>query len=250
MQNYSQIYADTLAEFVSPLVPADRGDEGKGQVNARAVYKIHTTMNANVGHIAKSGGQTQYHGLSVDAALDKSDGTGADYLTDVDLGNGQREIRIAYTPYAPPPPGTPMPPSNWVQPTAEQLAYGGPLVLKADSGNGGGGGDVQPPANNTEVLNAIEALRDEMQAGFLSLSDQITSATASIITNDNANTEKIQTQIHDVIEDAEAWLAKFGKLALLLRRLGGGSKSARGADDVDAAITDLEAALAARHKEG
>ena len=30
MQNYSQVFADTLAEFVSPIVPADQGDNGEG----------------------------------------------------------------------------------------------------------------------------------------------------------------------------------------------------------------------------
>ena len=211
MQNYTQVYADTLAEFESPLVPAAQGDEGKGQLNARAVYKIHQS-NPNVGHIGKSGGQTQYHGLSVDACLDKSDGTGADYLTDVDAGNGMREIRLAYTPYAPPPPGTPLPPDNWVQPTEEQLTYGGPLVLKADAPQPGPEPEPepQPPVDN-EQLNRIEAKIDALQMQMIDLHQQS-------MATDNANTEKIQQQIHQVVEDAEESLKKIAPVLIGMLR--------------------------------
>ena len=130
MYNYSQVFADTLAEFESPYVPGDQGDAGKGQVTARAGYKIFSSMNGNVGYISKQPGQTQYHEIAVDALLDKSDGTGADYLTDELQPDGRRLIKLAYTPYAPPPPGTPLPPANWQMPTEEYLHFGGPLVLK------------------------------------------------------------------------------------------------------------------------
>lgn len=128
MANYSQIFQDTINEFVSPYVPGDRGDEGKGQVTARAVYKIFLT-NPNMGYIGKTGGQTQYHGIAVDACQDKSDGYGADYLTDELQPDGSRLIRVAYTAY--PTPSSP-PNHNWVMPTQAMLAYGGPLVLKSD----------------------------------------------------------------------------------------------------------------------
>jgi len=233
MQNYSQKYAEALAEFVSPLVPADRGDEGKGQVNARAVYKINQ-INPNVGHIAKSAGQTQYHELSVDACLDRSDGTGADYLTDVDLGNGQREIRVAYTPYAPPPPGTPLPPANWVQPTAEQLTYGGPLTLKADSG--GGIPDptpTPPPADNAAVLARIDQLEvatmarfDTVDASLVALQNQQATDTTAIL----AAVQHFEDRFNQIIEDVEDTLVDLALLLLLNRRPERGAAAASSAD--------------------
>jgi len=66
MQNYSQVFAETLAEFESPYVPGDQGDAGKGQVTARAGWKIYSTLNPNVGYIKKNPGQTQYHEIAVD----------------------------------------------------------------------------------------------------------------------------------------------------------------------------------------
>ena len=130
MQNYSDVFAQTLAEFESNYVPGDQGDAGKGQVTARAGYRINKTMNSNTGYIAKNPGQTQFHGISVDALLDRSDGSGADFLTDELQPDGRRLIKLAYSVYPTPPPGTPMPPSNWVQPTDTHLTYPGPMKLK------------------------------------------------------------------------------------------------------------------------
>lgn len=127
MVNYSQVYQDTINEFVSPFVPGDQGDAGKGQVNARAGYKICVGMNPNIGYIAKVPGQTQYHGIAVDAIQDSSTGYGADFLTDELQSDGTRLIKVAYTPY--PAPATP-PNYNWIQPTPDYLSLGGPLTLK------------------------------------------------------------------------------------------------------------------------
>jgi len=129
MDNYSQVFAETLALYESCYVPGDQGDNGKGQVLVRAGYTINQTINPRVGYVAKTGGQTQFHGVGVDALHDCVDGTGADYLTDELQPDGRRLIKLAYTPYPPPPAGSP-PPTNWVQPTAAYLEYPGPLVLK------------------------------------------------------------------------------------------------------------------------
>lgn len=130
MDNFSQVFADTLAEYESPYVPGDQGDAGKGQVTVRAGFKINTTLDPDVGYIAKTGGQTQFHGVSVDALQDKSDGTGADYLTDELQPDGRRLIKLAYTHY----PTAAVPPTkNWVLPTAPYLDYPGPLVLKGET---------------------------------------------------------------------------------------------------------------------
>lgn len=226
MQNYSQAFADTLAEFVSPIVPFDQGDAGKGQVTVRALYKINTTMNANVGCISKSAGQTQFNGVAVDAGLDKSDGTGADYLTDVDLGNGTREIRLAYTPYAPPPAGSPLPPANWVQPTAAMLDYPGPLTLKSDSG-GGTPDPNPPPTDDSAVLDAIAGLASTLSA----MQAQQSNDTAYVIATDNENTAKVQQQIHDLVEDAEETLMQIAVL-LLVRRPDDAAAATAALDDV------------------
>ena len=236
MQNYSQVFADTLAEVESPIVPGDQGDNGKGQVTARAVYKINTTMNANVGHIGKNPGQTQYPtpsvagltGIAVDACTDKSDGTGADYLTDVDLGNGTREIRLAYTPYAPPPAGSD-PTAGWVQPSTTYRDLPGPLKLKT---SGGGTptppNPTPPPADNTEVLNAIAGLASTLTT----MQAQQANDTAAIIARDDANTEKSMQQIRDLVEDVEESLLDLAKLWLLLRPPSSGTKAqAEAAED-------------------
>ena len=68
----------------------------------RAGYTIHTTLDANVGYIAKTPGQTQFYGVAVDALQDKGDGFGADYLTDELQPDGRRLIKLAYTAYPTP----------------------------------------------------------------------------------------------------------------------------------------------------
>jgi hypothetical protein len=212
MQNYSQIFAETLAEFESPLVPADQGDNGKGQVTCRAGYRINTTMNGNVGFIGKNPGQTQFAGVAVDALMDKSDATGADYLTDVDAGGGMREIRLAYTAYAPPPPGTPLPPSNWVQPTMDHVNTPGPLTLKADAPVPGPEPEPEPqPPVDQEQLNRIEAKIDALQEAMVN-------GFQEVIATDNMNTQRIQEQIHQVVEDAEESLKKIAPILIGMLR--------------------------------
>src|SRR4030095_4887173 len=126
MANYSHVFPETIDEFVSPVVPGDQADARKGQVTARAGYKIHLT-NPNVGYIGKNPGQTQYHGIAVDALTDRSDGTGADYLTDILQPDGPRLIAVAYTPY----PHQNVPPeAGWVEPTEVYLTYPGPLTMQ------------------------------------------------------------------------------------------------------------------------
>jgi hypothetical protein len=207
MDNYSQIFADTLALYESPYVPGDQGDAGKGQVLVRAGYTIHTTINANVGYISKSPGQTQYCGVAVDALIDRLDGSGADFLTDELQPDGRRLIKNVFTAYATPPPGTPI--TNWVQPTADYLNQPGPLVLKS----GGAPPDPAPPPDDAYAVR-FDAV-DEAIAG---LAVQLEAATAEILARDDANTEKIQQQIHQLVEDAEATLIVIAKVLLLFWR--------------------------------
>lgn len=207
MQNWSQVFQDTLNEFESTIVPADQGDAGKGQVCVRAGYTIHTVWDPNVGYISKSAGQTQFNGVAVDALLDKSDGTGADYLTDVDLGNGTREIRLAYTPYAPPPAGTVLPPTNWVAPTAAYLDLPGPLTLRSDPPEPG----PEPPPNGTEeILLRLDVIEQQLvDAAAAQAAD-----TAAII----SAVEDFRGYVVDVVEDVESFVNKLGRGILFIRR--------------------------------
>lgn len=210
MQNYSSYFATALGEFVSPLCPAGTEDAAKGQVTMRAGYAINTGASANVGFIAKSAGQTQFAGVGVDALLDRGDGTGADFLTDVDAGNGMREVRLAFTAYAPPPPGTVLPPSNWVQPTTAHLAEPGPLVLKSGTPVPEPEPEPVPPVDSAQ-MDRIEAKLDALQL-------QLIDGFQEVIATDNANTEKVQTQLHDIVEDAEESLMKIAPILLGLLR--------------------------------
>lgn len=208
MQNYSQYFADALADFESPLCPDGTADAAKGQVTMRAGYTLHATVDSDVGFIAKGAGQTQFAGVGVDALLDKGDGTGADFLTDVDAGNGMREVRLAYTPYAPPPAGSPLPPANWVQPTTWHLEQPGPLVLK--------GGNTPPPDPGPTPPESDQL--DRIEASVNSLSMQMIDMQQQVLAQMAADTEKIQTQLHDIVEDAEETLRKIAPVLLKLLR--------------------------------
>ncbi len=205
MTNYSQVFADTLALYESPYVPGDQGDAGKGQVCVRAGYTIHTTLDASVGYIAKNPGQTQFYGVAVDALQDKSDGFGADYLTDELQPDGRRLIKLAYTPYA----IAAVPPTaGWVAPTAAMLEHPGPLVLKSTAPPVPGPEPTPPtPSKDDEILSRL----DDIQA-------QQAADTTTMLARDDANTEKIQTQIHDLVEDIEASLKKAGIVLVIRKR--------------------------------
>lgn len=129
MQNYSSIFQEVLAEFESNYVPGDQGDAGKGQVTVRAGLRIFQNQDSDIGYIAKTSGQTNFHGVSVDALQDKSDGTGADFLTDELQSDGRRLIKLAYSVYPAPPPGID-PKKGWVQPEERYLSYPGPMKLR------------------------------------------------------------------------------------------------------------------------
>jgi len=211
MQNYSQVFADTLALYESLYVPGDQGDAAKGQVTVRAGYRIYSTMNPRVGYIAKSGGQTQFHGVAVDALLDSVDGSGADYLTDELQPDGRRLIKLAYSVYPTPPPGTPI--TNWVQPTAAYLEYPGPLVLKGDVPEPG---PEPPPVSTDQILSALEDIQATLAMHTEALGrieNQQAADTAAIITA----IDDFRGYVVDVIEDVEQFLNKLG-LGLFLRR--------------------------------
>jgi len=202
--NYSQVFADTLALYESNYVPGDQGDAGKGQVCVRAGYTIATTLDANVGYIAKNPGQTQFYGVAVDALQDKSDGFGADYLTDELQPDGRRLIKLAYTPY--PTPAVP-PTTGWVAPTAAMLEHPGPLTLKATTP----APTPEPPApsKDDEILSRL----DDIQA-------QQAADTTTILQRGDANTATIRADVAgvlDYIKHLEHSLEESAKKAALLK---------------------------------
>jgi len=204
MTNYSQVFADTLALYESNYVPGDQGDAGKGQVCVRAGYTIHTTLDASVGYIAKNPGQTQFYGVAVDALQDKSDGFGADYLTDELQPDGRRLIKLAYTPY--PTPAVP-PTTGWVAPTAAMLEHPGPLKLKATTPPP----EPTPPApsKDDEILSRL----DDIQA-------QQAADTTTILQRGDANTATIRAEVAgvlDYIKHLEHSLEESAKKAALLK---------------------------------
>jgi hypothetical protein len=214
MQNYSSVFADTLALYESLYVPGDQGDAAKGQVTVRAGLTINQTIDPRVGYIAKSGGQTQFHGVAVDALLDSVDGSGADYLTDELQPDGRRLIKLAYSVYATPPPGTPI--TNWVQPTAAYLEYPGPLVLK-----GAAPGPEPEPVPETDVLAELA----DIKATLALMQEQQASDTDALLLKSDENTTAILNAIADfrgyvvdVIEDVEEFVNKLGKGILFIRR--------------------------------
>jgi hypothetical protein len=209
MQNYSSVFADTLALYESLYVPGDQGDAAKGQVTVRAGLTINQTLDPRVGYIAKNPGQTQFYGVAVDALLDSVDGSGADFLTDELQPDGRRLIKLAYSVYATPPPGTPI--TNWVQPTAAYLDYPGPLVLR---------GDVPEPGPEPEPVPDTDVLQElaDIKATLALMQEQQASDTDALLLKSDENTQAIQTQIHDLVEDVETSLKKLGIVLWLRRR--------------------------------
>lgn len=215
MQNWSQVFADTLALYESCYVPGDQGDAGKGQVCVRAGLTIYQMFDLNVGYIRKNPGQTQFNGVSVDALLDKSDGTWADYLTDELQPDGTRLIKLAYSPHNEPvPPGTPLPPLDWVQPIAAYLEYPGPLVLIDDEP------DPDPAPGPDPDIDTVLARLDVLEQQMIDLASQQTVDTSAImdaVAEVGAKVDRNEARFNDVVSDVEDGLRKLGIL-LYLRR--------------------------------
>jgi|GEM_PF-6502356 len=187
MQDYRRIFTETLADFESPIVPKDQADAGKGQLLVRAGFKIYTAGDTNVGYIKKNPGQTQYLGVSVDSLKDKRDGSWDDYITDVAVEGdpNSREIRVTRT--AHPAEGTP-PYADWVEPTVMYTQQSGPMKLK------------DRPSPNPEPSDAIVIKKlDEIQLALSAMDQKLN----QLALQADQNTEKIQTQIHDLVEDVE-----------------------------------------------
>jgi len=194
MQNFSAVYEQTLNEFQSLIVPNDQADAAKGQVNTRAGLKINA-MDRSIGFIRKNPGQTQHAGVGVDTLMSNADGSWDDYLTDVAVNATSRRIKVAYTPH--PAAGSP-PYPDWVQPTAAHVAAPGPLVLKSDVGPGPGPEPTPEPPSSDQYDEIIRKLDAQMEL-ILGMDAKMN----ALAVQANTNTQAIQKQIHDLVEDVE-----------------------------------------------
>jgi hypothetical protein len=165
--------------------------------------------------------------------MDSQDGSWDDYLTDVPAANGMREVRLAYTPHGPA--GSP-PYPDWVQPTIGHIRVPGPLQLRTDVGPGPGPDptpEPTPPPNNDEILQKLDA---QMQV-LLGVDAKVN----ALAIQANENTEKIQQQLHQIVEDAEATLEKFVPMLIALLKA---------ADDDGSGFNPIDQWLASRKKGG
>ena len=156
MQNWSHVVADTLNEFESLYVPGDQGDAGKGQVLVRAGYRIYSRNRCERGLHRQVAGPDAILRRRRRCAQDKSDGTWADYLTDILQPDGRRLIALAYTPHNDAIAAGTNPADGWVQPTAAMLEHPGPLVLKSAAPVPGP--EPTPPADDAVLAELAEIL--------------------------------------------------------------------------------------------
>ena len=245
MQNYSAIVASTLAtQFTNPVVSAADEEAGKAQLTRAAVYEIAKT-DPNVGLRAKTTGN-QVAGLSVDTIVDRTTGQVVDIATSRPEAAGQVRILPGWYDYGPNPSEIP----SYVQPTAALAAFPGPMPRTGVDPGPGPGPDPGPCPDDDVVIRMLDDITQmltDQGAALADLRGQQAADTARIIERDDANTEKIQQQIHQVVEDAEHTLQELLPLLLLLLRPEDPALKAKGkkGDAADAA-SQLHAWLAQR----
>jgi hypothetical protein len=200
MDNYAGIVAQVLAsQFSDPVVSTAEEEDGKAQLTRAAAYEIAKT-DPNVGLRRKTSGN-QVAGLSVDTIVDRTSGQVVDIATSRPEGPGTVRILPGWYDYGNNPAEIP----SYVQPTAALAALPGPMPptgFEPDPGPGPGPG----PSDDVVVRMLDEIIATQaVHTELLERARQQQAAdTARLIENDNANTEKIQQQIHQVVEDAEA----------------------------------------------
>jgi len=212
MENYGAVVQAVLAtEFESPVVTAAEEETGKAQLTRAAALAINR-LDANVGLLRKDSGN-QVYGLAVDVLVDRATGDWADIATAQGVGNVLVTIAAHWLGRT----GAPPAQGYWIQPTEALALAPGPMIRTSPTPGpdpGPGPGPEPPPSNDIviEKLDAILAQLDDLR-------NQAAANTARIIENDDANTQKVQEQLHQIVEDAEAsgkkllalWLA--GKLS-------------------------------------
>lgn len=216
MDNYSAIVAQVLSEdFTSPVVVAEQEEQGKAQLTRAAAWEIYK-QDSRVGMLRKTSGNN-VGGLAVDVLLDRSDGSWVDVATATGVGNPTVTIKAHWLHNS----GNGVP-TGWVQPTLELALAPGPMPRADGSQNPNPEPEPPPPDNiNVAILQALEditATQAHQNVQLDKLQEQANRNTASIIAKDDYNTEKIQQQIHQVVEDAEKTLKEVVALYLVKNR--------------------------------
>lgn len=206
MQNYSGTVVSVLAtQFADQVVPTSEEEAGKAQLTRAAAWAIHQ-QDPSVGLCSKLTGN-QVHGLSVDTIVDRT-GSLVDIATSKPEAAGMVRILPGWFTY----PLNPDDAQKWTQPTAALAALPGPMP-KTDAAPGPG---PQPPASsssNAEVLAKLDqVLANQSRAEEVQARD-----TAAIIARSDLNTERIQQQLHQIVEDFEATAKKVLALWLAQR---------------------------------
>lgn len=209
MQNYASVVVNVLAtQFTDHVVSSADEEEGKAQLTRAAAWEI-AQQDPSVGLCEKRSGN-QSHGLSVDTIVDRITGELVDIATSKPEGAGMVRILPGWYQYA----LNPADAQKYVQPTAMLAALPGPMPKASPAP--GPGPSPQPPADTSE----LNAKLDQVLANQEAARNQQAADTARLIENSNANTEKIQSQIHQLSEDAQATLKKALALYLANREPG------------------------------
>jgi hypothetical protein len=222
MQNYAGMVAQVLnTQFADHVVPAAEEEPGKAQLTRAAAWAIYQE-DATVGLRAKTSGN-QVAGLSVDTIVDRNTGEVVDIATSRPEGVGMVRILPGWYPYA----ANPSEVANWREPTAALAAMPGPMPRSGVAPGPGPGPDPGPRPDDDAILAALESI-EATQAAHTEMLEtarlQAARDTASIITRDDLNTEKIQQQLHDIVEDMEETLKQALVLILANRADGGGGE--------------------------
>jgi hypothetical protein len=218
MQNYGSIVNDTLNSwFTSNVVPAAEEETGKAQLTRAAAWEIYK-VDSNIGLMRKESGNN-VNGLSVDALVDKVTGEWADIATAQGVGSPTVTIKGQWLQHA----GSGSAPNNWVQPTLELAKTPGPMPTSSgpspEPPQPGPGPDID---TNKEIMDALNVIintqlvhTDKMNQ----LEVQAAGNMARMNEHDDNNTEKIQRQLHQIVEDAEATLKQV-MIILIANRTG------------------------------
>jgi hypothetical protein len=211
MQNYGSVVANVLAtQFVRPQVPAADEETAKAQLTRAAAFEINQ-IDPNVGLLQKTSGN-QVHGMSVDGLVDRSNGDFADIATAEGVGGLVVTIKAHWIQRN----GTAPMTSGWIQPTAALALLPGPMERTGEAPGPGPdpGPGPQPPSDNSEVLAKLDQLIDMVDR----LMKQQAGDTARILERDDYNTEKIQRQLAQIVEDAEKTLKQVMIILLATRQ--------------------------------
>lgn len=230
MRNFGDVVKECFDRFepASTIVSTEQEGPAKAQLCRLAGYEIEK-QDPNAGYIRKILGENVM-GLSTDGILDKSDGSWADMATSHEISQGRWQIVPQWLPKT----ATGGDPTTvWVDPTLTYAMAPGPMVLKETPEPPDPGPDPVPPTDLGEVKLLI-----------LALAKQQATDTAAILANSDENTEKIQQQIHDVIEDAEESMQKVLPVLLSLLRAAdddnsGGVTVPIPTDNITSVITSL-----------